>query len=248
MDPRRPTWPAVAERRRFLREAARGAMWGGAALVLTACAPPAKTADHPRGEDKKESEEEGAEVTPGEDLMQEHGLLERVLLIYEAAADRVERAEALEPGIVVDAATIIRSFVEDYHEKQEEDFVFPALARSAEHGPLVETLREQHRRGRRATDEILRIARAGGAEQAALAPQLRAFVRMYRPHAAREETVLLPAFRRTLDDSGYRELGEKFEDREHALFGEGGFEDVVKRAGAIEAALGIDDLARFTVA
>jgi hypothetical protein len=71
---------------------------------------------------------------------------------------------------------------------------------------------------------------------------------MYRPHASREETVLLPAFRKTLNDDGYKELGEKFEEREHELFGEGGFEDIVAQVAKIESALEIHDLTKFTPA
>lgn len=221
-----------------------------AALALGACGVPPKDAGDAKDEkkpDEKGEHEEGAEVTPGEDLMQEHGVLERVLLVYETLADRLERGEAADLKLAADSAGLIRSFVEDYHEKQEEDFVFPRLAKT-EHAGLVQTLLEQHARGRIATDAILRIAREASPDKSALAGRLRAFVRMYRPHAAREETVLLPAFRRTLDDAAYHELGEQFEEREHAKFGEGGFEDVVARVARIEAALGIDDLAKFTIA
>ena len=69
---------------------------------------------------------------------------------------------------------------------------------------------------------------------------------MYRPHAAREETVLFPAFREVVGRSGYRELGEEFEEKEHQLFGERGFEHNVSEIARLEAALGIHDLARFT--
>jgi hypothetical protein len=48
--------------------------------------------------------------------------------------------------------------------------------------------------------------------------------------------------------SAYRELGEKFEEREHELFGEHGFEQTVAEVAKLEAALGIADLASFTPA
>ena len=69
---------------------------------------------------------------------------------------------------------------------------------------------------------------------------------MYRPHAAREDTVLFPAFRDTVGRSEYRELGEQFEEKEHELFGEHGFENTVAEVARLEARLGIADLARFT--
>ena len=75
---------------------------------------------------------------------------------------------------------------------------------------------------------------------------LRAFIRLYRPHAAREDTVLFPAFRPLVGSREYAELGERFEDREHELFGTEGFEGTVMHVATIEQALGLYDLAHFT--
>src|SRR5262245_55016440 len=77
------------------------------------------------GED--EEEDGDAEVTPGEDLMQEHGLLERLLLIYDEAARRLEQSAAFDSAVVGSAAQLVATFVEGYHEKLEEEFVFPRL-------------------------------------------------------------------------------------------------------------------------
>jgi hypothetical protein len=43
------------------------------------------------------------------------------------AARRLERGDAIDLTVVASAAAIVRRFVEDYHEKTEEDFVFPRL-------------------------------------------------------------------------------------------------------------------------
>lgn len=63
--------------------------------------------------------------------MREHGILKRVLLIYSEAIRRIIADEELPPEAVMDSAKIIRSFIEDYHEKLEEDFLFLALKRRA---------------------------------------------------------------------------------------------------------------------
>jgi hemerythrin-like domain-containing protein len=211
-------------RRKFLEAAILG---GGLALI---------------GCTKKEEE---AEVTPGEDLMQEHGVVERVLLIYDEAARRIEQREALDLGVLVSACGVVRRFVQDYHEKSEERFVFPKLEGANRLRDLVATLRRQHQRGRELTDAIERLAR-GGSASPELAQAMRSFERMYRPHAAREDTELFPAYRELLSDSEYRELGEKFEEEEHQRFGEHGFEKIVAEVGRLEAALAIGDLAKFT--
>ncbi|HET7539093.1 MAG TPA: hemerythrin domain-containing protein [Polyangiaceae bacterium] len=105
-------------------------------------------------------------------------------------------------------------------------------------------LLRQHERGREITAEIKR--QAGAAAGTELARLLRAFARMYRPHAAREDTVLFPAFRAVIGRRGYEELGEQFEAEEHRRFGQHGFEDIVKEVAQLEAALGIADLAQWT--
>ena len=227
----------TSERRTFLRMAAAA---GGVALVGCATTGAAR-AGHavPAGQGDGE-----AEVTPGEDLMQEHGALERILLIYDEAAHRIEAAQAFDLAVLTSAAGIVRRFVEDYHEKLEEQFVFPRLQAAHRETALVSTLLQQHQRGRQLTDDIVR--RAGAGASAELAQTLRSFVRMYRPHAAREDTVLFPAFRDVVGRSAYRELGEQFEDKEHELFGEHGFEHNVAEIAGLETTLGIGDLSRFT--
>jgi hemerythrin-like domain-containing protein len=187
-----------------------------------------------------------AEVTPGEDLMQEHGVLERVVIVYETAALRIERNEPLDPVVVTKAALIVRNFVEDYHERTEEKFVFPRLQAAGREVALVATLLKQHQRGRELTDELTRRASAGASPE--LARALRSFAHMYRAHAAREDTVIFPAFRSIVDGAEYEELGEQFEEREHQLVGEHGFESAVAEVARLEQQLGIADLAAFTPA
>ena len=69
---------------------------------------------------------------------------------------------------------------------------------------------------------------------------------MYRPHEAREDTVLFPAFRELVGEKEYDRLGDMFEDREHQLFGAAGFEGKVEEVAQLERQLGIYDLAQFT--
>ena len=229
-----PITHSVYERRTFLRTIA-----SVATLAVTGCATRSKEIG-----DMTHSQEEEAEVTPGEDLMQEHGVLERILLVYDEVIRRTERKESFDPALVVRAAGIIRNFIEDYHEKLEEQFVFPRLQSAGRETDLVEVLLRQHQRGGELTDTILSSARSGSVSGLPLL--LRSFSRMYRPHAAREDTVLFPAFREVVGGMAYRELGEQFEDREHQILGEHGFKNAVAEVARLEQALDIEDLARFT--
>jgi hypothetical protein len=69
--------------------------------------------------------EQAEEVTPPEDLMREHGVLDRVLLIYDAAIRRLSANKDFDPAVISDSAKLVQDFIENYHEKSEEDFLFP---------------------------------------------------------------------------------------------------------------------------
>ena len=200
------------------------------------------------GAEQKEAGE--MEISPTEDLMREHGVLKRILLVYGEAVRRLDASEDLPPKALADAAGIIRSFIEDYHGKLEEDYLFPRFKKANKLVDLVDVLLQQHRAGRRLTDITLRLSTAQSLksveDRKALAESMRLFVRMFNPHEAREDTVLFPAFCEIVSTSEYGALGEDFERREHELFGKDGFEEIVGRVSAIEKSLGIFDLSQFT--
>ena len=203
-----------------------------------------------RGAEEEKSGDKEEEVSPAEDLMREHGVLKRVLLVYGEAIRRIEANQELPPAAIMDSAKIIRNFIEDYHEKLEEDFLFPRLRKAGKLTNLVDVLLEQHQGGRRLTNITMQFATnqalKNSEDRRKLADSLRQFVRMYNPHEAREDTVLFPEFRKIVSGHEYDSLGEHFEKKEHELFGEDGFEKMVDKVAAIEKELGIYELAQFT--
>lgn len=229
--------PPTIVRRRLLLAAAGTTVIGSAAVGA------------PRPKPKDEREEE---VGPGEDLMREHGVLRRVLLIYREAARRLAGSSDLETisGAVGGAARLVRQFVEDYHERQEEDFIFPRFEKAKKLTDLVAVLRAQHAAGRRLTERIQGLAStkalADLQQRGQLVAALDAFVRMYEPHAAHEDTVLFPALHDIVGHAAYDALGEELERREHKVFGGDGFGQAVADVAGLEKRLGIGDLAAFT--
>jgi hemerythrin-like domain-containing protein len=201
-------------------------------------------------QNKQRKAEAGEDVSPTEDLMREHGLLNRILLLYDDGLHKLETQAQPDPGVLSGGADIIRRFIEDYHEKLEEDFVFPRFEKSGKLTELVGVLRQQHKAGRRVTAEIQRLCSSKALHEAAdcqqLADALRAFIRMYRPHEAREDTVLFPALHQLISRNEWDSLGEDFEKREHQLFGKEGFEGMVEKVAGLERSAGLYDLARFT--
>ena len=196
---------------------------------------------------KEEGEEK--EVSPPEDLMQEHGVLNRILLIYDTCKIHLLNKETFPIEAISNAAAIVRTFVEDYHEKQEENYLFPRFEKANQLTDLVQILRQQHQAGRRVTDAIMQLSKSATRtdnQNQKLIDLLLAFNTMYRPHEAREDTVLFPAFRKIVSQHEYDSLGEEFENNEHKMFGKDGFETMVNKVAAIEKSLGIYELAQFT--
>jgi len=228
----------------------RQALVGAGVIGLTLPGPIARAVGAGKPNGAKAARKKDEDIGPGEDLMREHGVLRRVLLVYGEIARRLETTAEVDAGLIQRCALLIRTFVEDYHERQEEEMVFPRFERAHKLVELVGVLRAQHQAGRKVTERVRGLATVPSLKDPErrflLRDELRAFVRMYEPHAAREDTVLLPALHEIVSRSEYDALGEDFERREHRTFGGDGFEQAVAEVDAIERAIGIENLAQFT--
>ncbi|HEY2246390.1 MAG TPA: hemerythrin domain-containing protein [Bradyrhizobium sp.] len=223
-------------------------VWGAGLLMVGA--PVIVAGREARGRRKEESRsEKKEEVTPPEDLMREHGVLDRVLLLYEAAIRKYSSKEDFDPDLVMQSAEIIRDFINNYHEKSEETHVFPRFRQAGKMVDLVDTLLQQHNAGRGVTQTILTLvpaSRNDADDRKRLVAAMQSFIRMYRPHAAREDTELFPKLRELVSSNEYDAMAEEFEKKEHELFGEDGFEKMTARVAELERQMGINDLNQFT--
>jgi len=226
--------PAEPTRRQFVRELP---LLGSIGLLGSATSMLAQQ--------KKEEEEE---VSTNEDLMREHAILKRVLLAYDEIIRRIRAKQDFPPQAVTDGATIIRRFIEEYHEKLEEEHLFPRFRKAGKLVDLVDTLLKQHQAGRQITDRVLAIAASlkSQDDRTRLATDLEAFNRMYAPHEAREDTVLFPELHKIVSPHEYDAMGEQFESIERKTFGGDGFDIYVDKVEALEKHLGIFDLNQFT--
>src|SRR5215467_1355413 len=109
-----------------------------AGLGLLAAAPPLAALEAKKPAGKALDPDEG--VTAPEDLMKEHGVLNRCLLIYEEGMRRIATKQEVAPEVFLHTAELVRSFVEDYHERNEETYVFPVFERAGKLADLVATL------------------------------------------------------------------------------------------------------------
>jgi hemerythrin-like domain-containing protein len=237
-------------RREFLRASA----VVGAGLMLGGCGGGGKQASgqsNNQSAAKGDEDQKGIEVTATEDLMREHGVLRRALLVYTAAATKLRaNASNVPPDALQKTAKLFRAFGEEYHEKKlEEQYIFPAVKKAGgAAASYPDILVAQHNRGREITEYIIAITHGAklGANATELAKALDAFVLMYQHHAAREDTIIFPAWKQTMTAKQYGEIGDKFEDIEREQFGEDGYESAVKQIGDIEGSLGLSDISQFT--
>jgi hemerythrin-like domain-containing protein len=191
-----------------------------------------------------------AVVPPGESLMDEHGVLKRVLLIYGSASARLSSDADVAIPAIHGGAEIIHDFIEGFHEALEEGYVFPALQAAHRLVSTVDTLLLQHARGRLITQLLLNSATPAGLATSSardrVTSAVAAFTTMYEPHEAREDTVVFPTFRSILTASQIDEYGRTFTDLQQRQFGPNGFADVVGQVATIERSLGTYDLDQYT--
>ena len=229
----------------------------GAGVLLNGCRnQPSSSGGATNNEKKNEGpatgEAETVEVTATEDLMREHGILRRALLVYQESVTRLRQdAATVPPDALEKTANLFRVFGEDYHEKSlEEVFIFPTVKKSpGAAAGYVDILLAQHARGREITDYVLSISKADKIASNSVEPlakALESFVRMYQHHAAIEDTVIFPAWKVATGPTELDDLNDKFEDIEHEQFGGDGFETALKRMEEIETSLGLSNLEMFT--
>jgi hemerythrin-like domain-containing protein len=200
----------------------------------------------------QKAEEAEPEVTATEDLMREHGVIRRALLVYSELADKIRKSPAsVDAAALHKTAQLFRTFGEDYHERMlEEQHIFPIVRRmKGEAAGYPDILVAQHNRGREITEYTLSVTNASkiSVQHAEpLAQVFESFVRMYENHAAREDTIVFPAWKTNFTNKQLDALSDQFEEIEHKMFGKDGFEDAEKTISGIEANFGFTDISQFT--
>ncbi len=189
------------------------------------------------------------EVPLTEDLMREHGILNRILLIYEKIIDIIHHHQTFDLNNLQDAVDIVQLFIEGHHERMEEDYIFPLFEKHKQELDLIATLKEQHIKGRQISvhlKKIIQTKELNNKNRFLIQHYVTEFITMYRPHEAHEDTQIFPKVRYFMTEQEFQELGDLFEDFEHQLFGQHGFKNTLKKLDRIEQKIGIADLDQFT--
>jgi hemerythrin-like domain-containing protein len=226
-------------RRHFLAAAAAA----GTGLVISSSSLlAAEPAERTPGQPKDEPE-----ITPAEDLMSEHGVIERLLLIYDYTTPDLTAGRQAPIALIARAAELLRRFAENYHEKMEEEYVFPRFEKANRHVELVKVLRQQHDAGRSITGRVIQLCgNPTHPKFGDLPTLLRSYATMYYPHISRENSILFRDLRKVTPPREYAEMGERFEQVEQERLGGEGYEKTLAQVVEIEKSLRINDLAKFT--
>ena len=193
--------PTDQNRRSLLRDSlAVGVALGAASIPLIG-----ETFQKSSNAGKKEEKE--PEVTATEDLMREHGVIRRALLVYIETAPKLrQNASSVDAAALRQVAQLFRTFGEDYHERMlEEQHIFPIIQKQGgELKRYAEILTDQHNRGREIMDYVLAVTNRSTISTAhaePLAKVLEGFVLMYQNHAAREDTIVFPAWKKNFSNN-----------------------------------------------
>ena len=188
-------------------------------------------------------------IPPTEDLMRDHGILRRIMLVYDEVARRLKQGEEFPLRVLTEASDIVRRYMQDYHESNEQFHVFNWFGIAEKMVELVAILYQQHLAGRKLIDKIKELSTEENlknpTERLKVGEYLTTFNQLYRRHAAWEDTLIFPAFRSIISPQDFATVGETFKREEEKLFGLDGYEKIVGQVSDLEEVLGIHDLRQF---
>ncbi len=180
----------------------------------------------------------------------QHGVLYRAIAILEEIKGGMDARMDLPPEIIGGTVEMFRLFIVDYHQQMEEKHIYPVFDAAGKMSGMVGVLREQHAAGNQLIETLRELCGGFSAKdlekRRRMASAIHLFSRMYRAHAVREDTELLPLLHRIMPPKAYAELGSALQKAENEFLGQNGFEETIRKLTGYENILGIGDLATFT--
>ena len=181
-------------------------------------------------------------MTPTEELMEEHRVIEKMLGVMSKAADRLERSEQVEASMFADAADFLRNFADMCHHGKEEKLLFKKMVERgmpSGSGPIAVLLHE-HEDGRAHVRAISKLAEKplDGYVVKELANHTRSYVELLSQHIQKEDKVLYPIADELLTKADQKELQVGFEEVEEKIMGPGVHEKYHKMIEDFEKRLG----------
>jgi len=178
-------------------------------------------------------------------LMEEHGVIERVLVALETAANKLASKQAVPVDFFLEATDFIKGFADGCHHKKEEGVLFVALidnGLSQESGPVAVMLAE-HEQGRSFTRAMREgVERWQGGDASAIPQIVRnalAYVALLRQHIHKENNILFPMAEEIIPLGQHAQIAQAFKHIEHEETGAGIHEKYLGIAANLEK-IGVD--------
>lgn len=133
-------------------------------------------------------------------LMTEHRLIEKMLVVLEKQVSKAEAAKNVEPVFIDTVVDFIRTYADKTHHAKEEEILFRDIAKKAlsrEVRTILHELIDEHNYARKTVRELIEAKesyrREGGDSLATVLEKLKALVIFYRGHIDKEDNVFFPA-------------------------------------------------------
>ena len=159
-------------------------------------------------------------------LMEEHRAIERVLCSLERASTRLSRGEDVYLRFFSGCSAFFKGFVDSYHHKKEEQFLFPALVQNGlpkDTGPVAIMLAE-HAQGRHLAQLLgtatLKLQAGDERRREQVILSATDYIKLFRQHIYKEEFLLSPLAERVIPVEQQANLGQSFERMQVEEFGE----------------------------
>ncbi|MFY9606532.1 MAG: hemerythrin domain-containing protein [Thermoplasmata archaeon] len=164
-------------------------------------------------------------MQPTDELMNEHRVIERMLVVVSNACDRLENGQEVEQELFVGAADFFKNFADKCHHGKEEKLLFVKMQErgvSGEVGPIAVMLRE-HQDGRGHVRKIAELSATKMTQKTkdGLVRVGRAYVDLLSKHIQKEDNILYPMANQILTKEDQEELAKGFEKVEENVMGPG---------------------------
>ena len=152
-------------------------------------------------------------------LMIEHRLIERAIEILAVERDRLKAGGTLEPVFIDKMVDFIRTYADRTHHGKEEDILFESLESkdlSQEEKNLMRELIDEHKYGRKLTEQLVRskeaVLEGDKAQLESLLDAINKLVEFYPEHIRKEDERFFPDTERHYDKEELDAMLREFYD------------------------------------
>ena len=156
-------------------------------------------------------------------IRDEHRSISAILHGMEYLVDRVRTRKAkIDPRVFSAMIYYLDTFSERMHHPKEDRYLFKAMrSRGGEAAAVVADLEREHAAGgealKRLEQRLVRYEEGGDKEFPAFAEAVAKFVREYRDHMQKEESVVFPLAQRILSTDDWQAIDRAFEENRDPL-------------------------------